>query len=97
MGKQKTFTSMRKLDSLPVGSKVSFGAKPYDCTYWEKDEFGWWESGASWFQPFTAESMLAYQAHRGRPTAFAVEREGGELSERQQWISAPLRKTKAAA
>lgn len=65
--KVKTYVSARKLDSLPVGSKVTWNLNP-DWPYndaWTKGEKGW-SDGGTWTQfiPDDAKTMLARKANR---------------------------------
>lgn len=65
--KVKTYVSPRKLDSLPVGSKVTWNLNP-DWPYsdtWTKREKGWSDGGSfTSFFPATAKSMLASNNNR---------------------------------
>lgn len=75
MAKAKLFSSVRKLDSLPLGSRVRFGTAPYG-KLWRKDEKGWWPIGVTSFSAWAPSLMLAYE----RNYKFSVDREGDAQS-----------------
>jgi hypothetical protein len=60
---EKLYWSTRKLNTLPVGSRVYFG-DVYSPT-WLKGETGWTLIGSSWPIPFDAKTVLAYSGNRG--------------------------------
>lgn len=65
----KTFTSARKLKSLPVGAVIRFGEKPYGPLWRKVSEDGWREMGSSFFLTWKSESIIHY--NNGRP--YSVE------------------------
>ena len=54
------FTSTRKLDSLPVGARVTWNSSPVYFTPWVKTERGWMNAHSSFPVPWDAKTMLAY-------------------------------------
>jgi hypothetical protein len=66
---EKRYSSTHKLNTLPVGSRVSFG-DVYSPT-WVKGETGWRLIGSSWPIPFDAKTVLAYSGNRSYTVALA--------------------------
>ena len=63
----KTYSSTRKLDSLPIGSRVSWDLKTDDrwAQVWTKTDGGWADGGSFTKQwPYDAKNVLAWNGNR---------------------------------
>jgi hypothetical protein len=59
---RKRYSSVHKLNTLPVGSRVCWG-NSYSLT-WVKGEKGWSSPWSSWPIPWEAKTLLAYNGNR---------------------------------
>lgn len=58
----KKYSSARKLDSLPLGTRIRFGDK-YSPT-WIKEKKGWKQIGSSFPIRWDSKTVLGYNANR---------------------------------